>query len=821
MGERIELMMLLVLALSGVDLGQRRRTVFGKSLRITVSKFYGWSLYTSLKMAGPQSVSRRQLLELLGLSGIIGLAGCGGQPQETKTTSRQRSPINTSTAPPTATATETQSETQTDTPESSINLPWEQLPGPPGGPVTDIAISPVDDEYIFATTITAGLYASTDGGESWIQGPEARHHERKIVASPHDAETARTAFNRTTTAGRRWYDSNDPQEQRRVPNGDGRPTHVEYDPFEEEIRYAGTSDGLYRSVDGGINWEEVEINAPTSDGIITWVDASAGQPGVVYAAYYSDATVVRSDDHGESWQVVVGPDAIPPGRMRGLVAEQSGQAAYVCVDEQGAFRVSQDNGPEDLGPEISSDRRGPFFLFYDGPTLSADDERVYFHAHSLAEEEGASDMWGTLQLYEYNASTGDLQTLDVPERQAAVTAHPTDPEKLYFGGWSWVWESDDRGETWSALSNSFIDRYLSAVGTNPSYSGTVIPGSVCSGGVWVSHDSGQTFDWKRSGLTPFHDGEFAEHYVLYTTASGKHAYATTRAGLLLSEDNGRTWRLLETEFSGSGGIEGENPTPLHGLAIDSQNPEVVYVGAGRIGHGTNQPADFGGSLLWRSSDGGDTWIDISDGLPTGRDTVISQILSSQHESGVLYAATNKKDKFIPDGSGGFKVGEGMGVYRSPNRGDTWEQLSMPVSSVYNITEDAVDPQRLYASTQQGIYRTTDGGKMWERVFPERTKALLSHPGEPNLVFAGAKKYEDYWDLLVSNDGGASWEEGNLTIRVGREPDDREYDGSDLNADYRVDFGYIMDLAIDDSQEFLYAATRGAGLWRCTVESIIS
>jgi photosystem II stability/assembly factor-like uncharacterized protein len=237
------------------------------------------------------------------------------------------------------------------------------------------------------------------------------------------------------------------------------------------------------------------------------------------------------------------------------------------------------------------------------------------------------------------------------------------------------------------------------------------------------------------------------------------------------------------------------------------------VGAGRMGHATATPAGFGGSALWKSTDGGSNWRDISDGFPSDRDTVIGQILVSTHDPDTVYVATNKKDKFIPDGSTGPIVGEGIGVYRSPDAGRTWERLSTPFSSVFNLAEDATEPGRLYASTQEGVYTREGPGQSWRLVLEHPTKAIASHPTRSGVLYAGTNKYPDYWDLLVSTDGGETWAEGNLTIQVGREPDAREYDGIDLNADYRPDFGYIMDLAVDDVAGWLYAATRGAGLWR--------
>ena len=50
-------------------------------------------------------------------------------------------------------------------------------------------------------------------------------------------------------------------------------------------------------------------------------------------------------------------------------------------------------------------------------------------------------------------------------------------------------------------------------------------------------------------------------------------------------------------------------------------------------------------------------------------------------------------------------------------------------------------------------RSTDGGEFWTEILPRETHALLAHPTEPGVLFAGAGKYESYWDVLVSKNGG--------------------------------------------------------------------
>lgn len=742
---------------------------------------------------------RRRFLKAASPAVLAGLAGCSGSDTDGGDTTDARTTPTTTSSTRTSTTESTAEETTTD---GSLDLPWTQLPGPPGGPVTDISPSPADPEYLYTTTWTAGLYVSADGGESWIQGPPGEHHRWGIEASPHDPEEARSNLNRTVDGGETWYTEHDKPERLLIP-GHEITAFVEFDPFDEAVLYAGTTEGLYRTFDRGRSWEHVDVGVETVTDTECRVAAARGREGVVYAAFNQDRTLVRSDDRGDSWHVVVGPDDAPETRGP-LVVEQSGEAGYLTVGGHGVYRFG-DGPPERVTPP---------FRFYNGLSLSADDERLYFLARP-AEGEG-SEMWADMGLYVYDAAAGETRGVEMPEKPSCVSAHPADPATVYFGGWSWVWESRDRGRTWTKLAYGFVDQYLTAVGVNPSRPGTVIPGSACSTGLSVSHDHGETYAWKRSGLKPYHEGEFGEHYIQNVAAGGDMAYATTAAGLLVSDDNGETWRLLDTEFSGRG-AKFEPSTPLSGLGVSPENPETVYVGTMLNGTGPLGEAVFDGSFVWRSRDGGGTWTQVTDGFPADERTVVTDVVVSGHDPDTVYLATieGNKNGYRGEGSPGA---EGKGIYRSTNGGDQWQRLQTPFSNVYSLTEDAGAAGRLYASTRHEIYRRAADGGSWKRVLPHESRAVLAHPDEPDVVFAGARKYDGYWDLLVSDDGGETWAEGGLTIKMDTEPGEREYDGVN-RAGRWGEKGDILDLAVDESSSHLVAATLGAGLWRGDIDRL--
>lgn len=733
---------------------------------------------------------RRKLLRAATGLGTVGLAGCSFGGDEDGAPAKS-SPTRTGTAPSGG-----EEPSSTDADEGRLELPWRQLPGPYGGPVTDVAVSPADPSYIYASSKTAGLYASTDGGQTWTQGPESKHHKSRVWADPHAASVARSKNSRTEDGGRTWFDAEHRPDRLREPPVDSIDVgDFAYDPFREDTLYAGTPEGVYRTIDGGRSWSRTRFDTPSQD--VSWIEASAGREGVVYGAFYDHPTVVRSRDHGENWTEVVDADQLDGGPVRGLAVNGSEPGGYLAVDGEGIYRFGTDADGW-IGPDVQS----PYFLYYDGPALSADEARLYYHAYSL-EETDSGRIWRDMQLYQYDATTGTTRALEMPERPASVSTHPIDPETVYFGGWSWIWRSRDRGASWTPLRAAFTDRYLSAVGTNPDRPGTVVPGSICSSGLWVSHDGGGSFTWKRSGLDPFHEGEFNEHYVNRIAGGGDALYATTQSGLLVSADNGRSWALRENRLSGQGDQRrGEALMVLDGVAVHPEDPATVYVGTGITGPDDAALSHFDRTLVGKSTDGGATFTETTNGFPSETKTAVQALLIRQRDPAELFVGTGAVEG----------AGVDLGLFRSNDAGESWDAVSTPFARVHDMTEVADPEESVVAATPAGVYRSRDGGTQWTQVLPYHAKAVLGHPSLGAGIVVSAQKYDDYWDVFVSTDAGETWREGNLTIQAGPGSEQRPADGRDGNAHYREPKGQIRDLAIDPEREWLYAATRGAGLW---------
>lgn len=667
----------------------------------------------------------------------------------------------------------------------------------------DVQPSPADTDWLYAVTHTAGFYVSSNGGDIWHQGPEGAHHIKQVFPSTHDPEVAYTVKpRRTTNGGRTLFGPHSDFEDLRLPKKWRQVAQIEWDPFDPETLYADSWTGtVYRSRNGGRDWTKLEIPGLDS-GLTRRVAAHPNREGELMVAS-PWAGVYRSLDRGDTWTHVSGTSSLPGVAVGLEYAGPESEEGYVIIKSKGDGA----NGVHRFGSgdriTITEDLPNPDFI-QQSNQVTADGNFLYFVAAHDSKWDETSQ-----HLYRYDRGSDNLEQLDTPEPPVSVTAHPWEPSTIFLGGMSWVYRSPDGGQTWDKLADGFVEHYLATVGVNPDQPGTVVPGTICQGGLFTSHDRGMTYDWERSGLRPFHDEHpFAEHYVMRIAAAQSTIYATTSAGLLISEDNGDSWRLLDTAFSGQGSLQTAH-THLHGLATRPNDPDIVYVGTGLGGAGAGDAWES--PHIWKSTDGANTWREITPEFPSNTDTVVKDIIVSSDDPSVVYAGTNAIDHSRTHH--GQTTGTGLGLYKSTTAGEQWSNLTTPFSDVEVITQDAGSPDRIYASTQSGIYCSNDGGESWRSVLSSETKGLLAHPSEPGTVIAGVHTSDEYWDVLITQDGGQTWVDGNLTLQVGLEPNTRPHHAAERYSESRLDAGDIMEFAFDERNSDLYAATRGTGLWR--------
>ncbi|MFM8395930.1 MAG: WD40/YVTN/BNR-like repeat-containing protein, partial [Acidobacteriota bacterium] len=211
-------------------------------------------------------------------------------------------------------------------------------------------------------------------------------------------------------------------------------------------------------------------------------------------------------------------------------------------------------------------------------------------------------------------------------RSVAVTGVPSQPNVYYFGATGGgVWKTTDGGVNWESVSDGqpFGTGSVGAVEVSQSdpnvvYVGmgeTSIRGNVSHGdGVYKSLDAGKT--WKRIGLEDTrHIGRVRIHPrnpdIAYVAAFGHLFVPNEQRGVYRTKDGGKSWERVLFKSSKAGAID---------LVIDPTNPNNLYAAIWEAKR-TPYSLESGGpdSGLWKSTDGGDTWVDISrrPGLPKG------------------------------------------------------------------------------------------------------------------------------------------------------------------------------------------------------------
>ena len=324
-------------------------------------------------------------------------------------------------------------------------------------------------------------------------------------------------------------------------------------------------------------------------------------------------------------------------------------------------------------------------------------------------------------------------------RSAAVTGVPGKPNLYYMGATGGgVWKTIDGGSTWENISDEFFGGSIGAVAVsewdnNVIYVGggeVTVRGNVSSGwGMWKSEDAGAT--WQEIGLkNARHIPRIRIHPknpdLVYAAVMGDLYKSSTERGVYRSKDGGKTWERILFANADAGAVD---------LTFDPNNPRILYASTWRIRR-TPYSLESGGegSALWKSTDGGDTWTNISknEGLPGGIWGISGVTVSPVNSNRVWAIIENNKG----------------GVYRSDNAGKTWRL----VNKERKLRQRAWYYTRIYADTQDedGVYvmnvryhKSTDGG---------RTYQTYNAPHGDHHDFWIAP--EDNQRMVIGDDGGA-------------------------------------------------------------------
>ncbi|MGB5819128.1 MAG: glycosyl hydrolase [Saonia sp.] len=417
-------------------------------------------------------------------------------------------------------------------------------------------------------------------------------------------------------------------------------------------------------------------------------------------------------------------------------------------------------------------------------------------------------------------------------RSAAVTGVPGEPNLFYFGATGGgVWKTVDGGRTWGNISDGFFGGSIGAIEVakndpNVIYVGggeKTLRGNVSSGyGIWKTEDAGKT--WKSAGLTnsrhvPRIRIHPTDHDIVYAAVLGNIYKPTQDRGIYKSTDGGKTWRKTLFVNDQAGAVD---------LVLDPNNPRIIYASTWRAKRTPYSLSSGGdGSALWKSTDSGESWTEISKNEGFPKDTLgIIGVAVSPKNSERVWAIVENKEK--------------GGLYRSEDGGKKWTMIN----EERKLRQRAWYYTRLYADTEDEnivyvlnvrYHKSTDGGKTFNTfnaphgdhhdlwISPENSKRMIiGDDGGAQVSYDGGETWSTYYNqptaqfYRVTTDNDFPYriyvaQQDNSTIRVKHRSDGNSISEDDWE---ETAGGESAHIAVDpNNNDIVYGGSYGGFLTR--------
>jgi photosystem II stability/assembly factor-like uncharacterized protein len=423
--------------------------------------------------------------------------------------------------------------------------------------------------------------------------------------------------------------------------------------------------GVYRTTDGGETWTQV-LEAPreTMGEVFSSVEMCPSDPSIVYAG--TDSSVYRSEDGGLTWRKLTGGPGGwgPPGVRAG-------------------WPIDMQCDPQDTDRVFANNYSGGNFLSEDGGVTWVN----------------ASDGYSGAQIIQ-------------------VAVDPYNPARVFAGGRSGGWVSEDGGLTWGGIHNpgemkALAGGEVAGVAVDPSQPNHILIGSgeyilewVPEEGRWQPH----FYEFHYGGETSVIAFAPSDASTVYAASANHNTMVHAESyeagfGVLRSRDGGTTWTpITGEEFA---------QAMVTDLAIDPRDAGMLYV------------ATYEG--LFATSDYGDHWTEV------------------QVQPGDVPVRSVGVDPTDPDH---MLAGiPGRGLFRSQDGGVTWGQVSAglePNGNHRDILYDPAHPGVVYTSDiVSGIYRSDDAGETWQKL----------DAGLTNRAATGLSLSQDGLHLYAGTSGG--------------------------------------------------------------------
>jgi photosystem II stability/assembly factor-like uncharacterized protein len=396
---------------------------------------------------------------------------------------------------------------------------------------------------------------------------------------------------------------------------------------------------------------------------------------------------------------------------------------------------------------------------------------------------------------------------NIGARVADIEVHPTDPAVIYAAhASSGVFKTTDGGSNWQPITDDLPVLTIGDMALDPRFPDTIYVGtgeanahsfSWFGMGMYKSTDGGTT--WSYIGLE---DTRYIGRVVVDPLNTSRVWVAGTGAlfgtnperGVYRSIDGGDTWEQVLFVSDSTSAID---------IAVDPARPDTVFAAMWERVRGLTYRRSGGPtSGIYRSYDGGDTWVELTSGLPSGSSVGRIGLSVCESSPNVVYAiydnpslyeaevykSTDGGDTWSRTNDGvledlhssfGWYFGQvrvdpgnpnrafalGVPVFRTENGGSSWSEVGSNMHVDHHaLAFDPSNYSRIFNGNDGGIYRSTNSGDTWTKLYDQPTNQFYAIEIDylnPNRLYGGTQDNgtlrtltgaTDDWDHILGGDG---------------------------------------------------------------------
>ena len=654
---------------------------------------------------------------------------------------------------------------------------WEKTNGPGGGKTLTIAIDPINTNILYTGTYPltnnefypydGGVYKSYDAGLTWQEKNKGIDNKEiwAMRIDPNNNNIIYAGSNdgdiyKSTDAAESWVKVKD-----KVDNFETI-FSIEVDSENSNLVLAGSRYGrIYRSEDGGNSWETIYTEGSIEKGgVISSIHISPHYSNIIFATSgfmdvwdsNSDYGLFKSIDNGKTWTPIT-------NGLEGNV--NFGDTAFDPENENVVYAVNGLIGKEQ-GNIFKSDNLGeswsiinipggyPEFGGFTSIEIHYEQSNMMYvsgDGMTLLKSIDSGETW------EYMTS-GVMSSDNGGSFITGISLDPDNPNKIYVASYaSGNFRSVNGGETWEEINNHLTFSYTKALAPDYSIRG--------GGGVYASsftngiHRTSGSLDWQRILNNNLGINGFAR---LATTPADINliygvgdliltAGKTSTEEFRVSYDKGKNWQiitlpLLTTKFLTIVKDPTRVPVMRGGKNVFSMGAEVIATTEAHVFSAaidsTNANTAYAATIdggVYRTDDKGQTWNQKNNGL--GGQTDIRTVAIDPLNSNKVYAGA---------------VGDNPKVYYSNNKGELWQILNddLTFTTISGHSQLQIHPDnknKVYAGTWGGgTFMSTDAGKNWDRLGTDNWDAPFSptclaiSPSDPNVIYACDRTSPQIW-----------------------------------------------------------------------------